>query len=266
MWAREGVVEAFLLLVVLAFLVAVPVALVLAIVSAVRLSRLSDSLDDLRRLVRHLEGQTSRTSQGPPAAVRPADPLGSPQPTPAPTVTQEAAPHTTDPEVTPLAHDAPLEPADDEARALAKPLPTEDSAPVAAAAPADLDDADDDPTADAPPVSIAARHGLAPAALMVTPPVDPQLPAAPAVEQPAEGTALPSRGLDNLEELLGRRLLTWLGIAILFLAAAFVVHLAYEHGYLGRIFTPWVRLLTLLAAAGAGYAWGWRCQIGRAHV
>ncbi|TVR15829.1 MAG: DUF2339 domain-containing protein [Planctomycetota bacterium] len=65
---------------------------------------------------------------------------------------------------------------------------------------------------------------------------------------------------DHWEELLGRRLLTWTGIVILFLAAAFLIHFAYERGVWGAVFTPPVRLLTILLAALAAGIWGWRAQ------
>lgn len=68
----------------------------------------------------------------------------------------------------------------------------------------------------------------------------------------------PASGLDAVEELYGRKLLTWAGIGILFLAGAFLLRLAYDSGWVGHFFTPPVRIATLLVTAVGALVWGGR--------
>lgn len=53
----------------------------------------------------------------------------------------------------------------------------------------------------------------------------------------------------NVEQALGLRWLTWIGIAMLFLGVAFFLKYAYDRDWLGRFFGPRLRIAT--AAAGA---------------
>lgn len=89
-----------------------------------------------------------------------------------------------------------------------------------------------------------------------TPPLDPGTVPPARADTRAPGAS----GLDDVEDLFGRRLLTWAGIGILFLAAAFLLRLAYDAGWFGRLFTPGMRIGTLLLTAIAALIWGGRAM------
>ena len=62
----------------------------------------------------------------------------------------------------------------------------------------------------------------------------------------------------TFESLLGRNLLAWAGVGLLFLCMAFFVKYAYDQAWFGQLIGPRTRVL-LVASAGLGLAaWGWR--------
>ena len=61
-----------------------------------------------------------------------------------------------------------------------------------------------------------------------------------------------------LESLVGRNLLAWAGVGLLFLCMAFFVKYAYDQAWFGQLIGPRTRVL-LVAGAGMGLAaWGWQ--------
>ncbi|MBA2480152.1 MAG: DUF2339 domain-containing protein [Planctomycetes bacterium] len=69
---------------------------------------------------------------------------------------------------------------------------------------------------------------------------------------PHPGRSLPSAGsADAVEQMIGKRLITWVGVATVFLSLAFFVKYAYDQHWLGQVFGPRMRIGTV---AGAGFA------------
>ncbi len=75
---------------------------------------------------------------------------------------------------------------------------------------------------------------------------------AQAAPRPAP-TPTPSARADvsGLESLVGLKLLTWVGLAIVFLGGVFLLKYAYDQDWLGRVITPSMRI-ALIAMVGAG--------------
>jgi len=60
--------------------------------------------------------------------------------------------------------------------------------------------------------------------------------------------------------MLSQRWLTWGGVGILFLAAAFFLKYAYDQGWIGHLITAPVRIALILVAGAAGAGIGWHLQ------
>ena len=101
------------------------------------------------------------------------------------------------------------------------------------------------PNPDVAPVAIADAHvAMKPVADKVPPPVSSS--PAPAPLRPAPAPASPPR---DFETIVGKRWLTWSGIALVFLAGVFFLKYAYDQDWLGRVITPPVRIAGLAAVA-----------------
>jgi uncharacterized membrane protein len=153
---------------------------------------------------------------------------------------------------------------------------TPSAVPVAAAA-ADPGPLAPPATATPSPPDASAPHA-GPARAIAASSVDPLVSAAPArafsASDPVDMTPLsavfraaatpspsnPSSPPQNLEAMLSQRWLTWGGVGILFLAAAFFLKYAYDQGWIGHLITAPVRIALILVAGAAGAGIGWHLQ------
>jgi uncharacterized membrane protein len=81
---------------------------------------------------------------------------------------------------------------------------------------------------------------------------------APRADDPRAAEADARPAFDPMEALLGKRLMTWVGVGILFLGLAFFVKYAYDQDWLGHVFGPRARLATVAGIGLALMIWGWR--------
>lgn len=118
-----------------------------------------------------------------------------------------------------------------------------------------------------PVIPVAERMAIAPvvevvvkeAAALSAPPAPPApiTPTAPVAPVAARQDDLADAGA--MESLLGRNLLAWAGVGLLFLGLVFFVKYAYDQSWFGHLIGPRTRVV-LVATVGLGLAaWGWRC-------
>jgi uncharacterized membrane protein len=88
-------------------------------------------------------------------------------------------------------------------------------------------------------------------------PAAPPLPTAPAQRRRDDSTN-PNDHFAGVEQALGMRWLTWIGVGLLFLGAAFFLKYAYDRDWLGNLFGPRLRIATAAAAALGLAVCGWR--------
>lgn len=110
-------------------------------------------------------------------------------------------------------------------------------------------------SAPAPSSSTASAVSSAPAASIPVKPVAAASPPASApvvfsaLPPPAGGTPTPSAPAWDFEAVVGKRWLTWSGVALLFLGGVFLLKYAYDQDWLGRFVTPPMRIGGIALAA-----------------
>lgn len=186
-----------------------------------RLDRLEKKLAELREAWRQGEGRSA------PAAT------ATPTPVPPPTLTPASQPPPM-PMWPPAAAAKPATPA-------APPAPPTEPTPIPAA---------------------AAAAAIGPPPLPTTPPPLPTDVAEPTADKsrprPQPPHKAPSNHVADVEQALGMRWLTWVGVGLLFLGVAFFLKYAYDRDWLGRLFGPRMRIATAATAALLLAATGWR--------
>ncbi len=80
----------------------------------------------------------------------------------------------------------------------------------------------------------------------------------PSEPEPAIATARHATPFRGVEQTLGLRWLTWIGVALLFLGIAFFLKYAYDRDWLGNLFGPRARIATATTFAVALGIAGWR--------
>ena len=200
----------------------IPVGLFLGFLAFLRVNRLTRQVDDLQREVRRLQVPLAlpRDMAATPVAAPPAIPTA---------------------------------PAED----LAPTTPTiiEAASPtILASVPLDH--------ASVPASTIVLSEDPPPSAFVDLTPSDPEPQASPSIPVPSaqDGPVTPPAGhysapapshASEVESAIGKRWLTWSGIALVFLSAVFLLKYAYDQDWLGRVITPPIRVAGLgLVALG----------------
>lgn len=98
------------------------------------------------------------------------------------------------------------------------------------------------PTSCIPPAIIS----VPPASTVVSPP------------RPLVKPSLDEQAFAGVEAAVGLRWLTWTGVGLVFLALAFFLKYAYDQDWLGRVFTPPMRIATVVVLAVIMLGLGWR--------
>ncbi len=99
----------------------------------------------------------------------------------------------------------------------------------------------------------------------VTPPPVTQPPIAPPPITPRTSPGIPRPATPEQDEtgafesLLGRNLLAWAGVGLLFLGVVFFVKYAYDQSWFGHLIGPRMRVVLVAAAGTALAGWGWHC-------
>jgi hypothetical protein len=217
----------------LAFL-ALIVGAIMGMVAKNRTDQLLRRLDSVERKLAELRAERRREAPAP---------APGPDAKPTPTAQREPTPTAIWPVPEPEAADAeaPPTPAEPE------PTPAIDPEPLA---PASTTREVVDALAAAPwPTETPTAAEPAPA--------PPPLPTAPAQRRRDDSTN-PNDHFAGVEQALGMRWLTWIGVGLLFLGAAFFLKYAYDRDWLGNLFGPRLRIATAAAAALGLAVCGWR--------
>lgn len=254
--------DALLGLIAVPLVLLLPVGAILGLIAFVRsgtarrrIAALEGEVAWMRRALDHDRAVIERLTR--PAEAPVAPPPASPgPPTAAPAAAPATQPATPAPASTPVAvatpaQGAPMHPA--------PPVPSSVAdAPVPASGPVEpFGRALATPrAAAAPPQAVAVRTVAPPASPPVVPPAPPVAPPPP--PPPAPGT--PAVVATDAEAVVGKRWLTWSGMALLFLGAVFLLKYAYDQDWLGRVITPPLRIALIGAGAAALLAWGLRLQ------
>ncbi|MFO1078314.1 MAG: DUF2339 domain-containing protein [Planctomycetota bacterium] len=213
------------------------VFVVFGAIQGVRAFRRADALQRALDAVTKELHELQRTGRGtradapvPPPAAAAAAPPASPA---APVAPIASTPQPAAPAIEPVMASPTMPPAP-------PPLPTPQPKPAPSPPPL-------------PKPTAAAAVADAPPAPAPAPAPESRPAATPAAPAPA-----PASAFAGVEQTLGLRWLTWIGLAMLFLGVAFFLKYAYDRDWLGRFFGPRLRIATATGAAGVLLLLGWR--------
>lgn len=225
---------------VMALLMAIG-AVVGAIVALSSINRLTRRIDELQKDLAHLRRQMAADWEARNAAAKAQAAAPVPAPAPVPSVTP-VVPRTSAPPPAVVTMPAPVPGP--------VPVAVESQTPASIPAPAFIPaPVPMKPTPSlAPPAPVVS---VVPAAPVPAPaPIKP--PSSPPPSSPSSPTPVPPRAVTparDFESIVGKRWLTWSGIALVFLAGVFFLKYAYDQDWLGRVITPPVRIAGLAAVS-----------------
>ena len=218
-----------------------PVGAVMGMIAWSRLKELTTKVAQLEQQQRQLRMQFLIANTTPSAEREPLAPVPTiPKPVPAatPAVPATLAPTLAPPALIPIETTVPVLRVDDEvaeAPSMTADIPM--SPPPVVAEPVPVPE----PVSASAPVFVSAPTVPVPAAPAPTP--------RPVAAPPA---------VSPFEAIIGKRWLTWAGVALVFLSGVFLLKYAYDQEWIGHLLTPPIRIAGIALAAGAMLAVGLR--------